>query len=133
MPASSLYDAVYGTDVVDGDKSASYDKARADKVIKFTRNFLNKAIPIDNGNWFDVTEFKIEKKDIVFLKGKKKYFLKNGSQFVGYTGSEVQVSSILFKNNNLHIDININPNSLVGKNDKANISDIIESASINNC
>ena len=121
----SLYDAVYGTDVVDGDKSASYDKARADKVIKFTRNFLNKAIPIDNGNWFDVTEFKIEKKDIVFLKGKKKYFLKNGSQFVGYTGSEVQVSSILFKNNNLHIDININPNSLVGKNDKANISDII--------
>ena len=59
----------------------------------------------------------------------KKYFLKDKNQFVGYNGNKESPSSILLKNNNLHIDIIINPDHLIGKVDKANISDvIIESA-----
>ena len=121
----SLYDALYGTDVIEGKISKTYDRERGEKVINFTRNFLNKAIPIDKGSWFDISEFIIENKNLIFLIGKKKFFLKNKSQFKGFTGNEKQVRSVLFKNNNLHVEIMIDTNSIIGKNDKANISDII--------
>ena len=54
---------------------------------------------------------------------------KNIKQFIGYNGKKDNPNSIILKNNNLHIEIIIDPKSQVGKNDKANISDIlIESA-----
>ncbi len=125
----SLYDALYGTDAIPGDKGKGYNKERGYTVINYVRDFFDKIIPISNAKWRQITEFKIEEDKLVLFEKKEKYFLKNNDQFVGYKGEKNNLKSVLLKNNNLHIDIVIDPNSSIGKMDIANISDvIIESA-----
>ena len=125
----SLYDAVYGTDIIVGDKKKIYDQVRGKKVIEYVRNFLDEITPIDQGSWKNVSKLKIEKDDLVLVVNNKNRNLKNKKQFVGFNGNKNNLKSVLLKNNNLHIDILIDPNNLIGKNDLASISDvIIESA-----
>ena len=125
----SLYDALYGTDVVPGERGKNYDTQRGSKVIDYVRSFLTKIAPLDGGSWKEITKIRIEEKNLVLLINDKKQFLKIKNQFLGFSGNKENPKSILIKNNNLHIDIIIDPSSLIGKNDKANISDvIIESA-----
>src|SRR6056300_615796 len=118
----SLYDALYGTDVISEENGANrvggYNPVRGDKVISYAKSFLDKNFPLSSGNWKDLAELSIDK---IPLKNKK--------QLVGYNGSKDKPSSILLKNNNLHVDIIVDPNSKIGASDKAHISDIvIESA-----
>ena len=125
----SLYDALYGTDVIPGERGQEYNAQRGSKVISYSRDFLQEVAPIDSGKWNDITNIKIDNNDLVFSINEKKLTLKNKEQFIGFNGEENNPKSILIKNNNLHIDIIINPDSLIGKQDKANISDVvIESA-----
>ena len=60
----SLYDALYGTDVIpetDGaEKGTSYNRVRGDKVIAYARAFLDQAVPLASGNYAEATGFKIE-------------------------------------------------------------------------
>ncbi len=121
----SLYNALYGTDVISGKINKDWDRDRATKVITFVRSFLDKNIPISELSWKEISKIEIDDGKLVFLCGVKKYFLKNNNQFVGFNGSKQKPESILLKNNNLHIDILINSNTDVGKIDKASISDII--------
>ncbi len=125
----SLYDALYGTDVIQGDKSGNYSPERGNKVILYVREFLNQSLPLIDCNWKEIDKIMIDENEIQFFVNKKKKHLKNKDQFVGYTGEKGKPKSVLFKNNNLHIDIIIDSNNTIGKNDKANIADvIIESA-----
>ena len=125
----SLYDALYGTDVIEGERDSAYNPKRGDKVIKYVRNFLDKVFIIKDAKWTEIDKIKITDDQLNLEINNKKYFLKDKNQFVGYNGNKESPSSILLKNNNLHIDIIINPDHLIGKVDKANISDvIIESA-----
>ena len=125
----SLYDALYGTDVIPGDKGKDFNKERAQKVILFVRKFLDESFPLNNGSWNEISGLKVIDNDIVFLEDKKEICLKNKSQFIGYNGEKEKLTSVLLKNNNLHIDIIIDPNHFIGKTDKASISDfIVESA-----
>ena len=125
----SLYDALYGTDVIKGEISPEWDKDRAKKIINYVRNFFDTTFPLQKISWNDISKIQIEEDKLVFLSGSKRDYLKNHFQFVGYKGDKEKPNSILIKNNNLHIDIIIDPKTLVGKNDKASISDvIIESA-----
>ena len=125
----SLYDALYGTDVIPGNKDKGYDKERGSKVISYVRKFLDEIAPLDNISWNEITEIKINNEDVVFLKNKEEKHLKNKDQFAGFNGDENRPSSILIKNNNLHIDILIDANHFIGKSDRASISDVvIESA-----
>ena len=125
----SLYDALYGTDVIPGDKGKDFNKERAQKVILFVRKFLDESFPLNNGSWNEISGLKVIDNDIVFLEDKKEIYLKNKSQFIGYNGEKEKLTSVLLKNNNLHIDIIIDPNHFIGKIDKASISDfIVESA-----
>ena len=121
----SLYDALYGTDVIPGDKGKNWNEDRAKKVITYVRNFLDEAVPLADSSWKEITEIKIKDKDLVFLSNKKESYLKNKNQFIGFNGEKDKPNSILIKNNNLHIDILIDPNNMIGKSDKASISDII--------
>ena len=121
----SLYDALYGTDIIPGDKAKEYDEKRGKQVIAYVRNFLDEVVPLSNTSWKEISEIKIIEEDVVFLVENKEKFLKNKKQFIGFNGEENKPSSILFKNNNLHIDILIDPNHIIGKTDKAYISDII--------
>ena len=125
----SLYNALYGTDVIPGYKGKEYNKERGKKVINYVKNFLDEIAPILNMSWIEVSKIRIKKKDIIFLTNGKEYFLKDKNQFVGFKGDKEKPSSILIKNNNLHIDILIDPNHTIGKSDKASISDVeLESA-----
>ena len=121
----SLYDALYGTNVLPGTIANEWDKERAIKVINFVRNFLDKRIPLSGTSWSDISKIEIKDDKLIFFSGSKENFLKNNEQFVGYNGSKNKPNSILIKNNNLHIDLIIDGNTAVGKIDKAAISDVI--------
>ena len=118
----SLYDALYGTDVIsisDGAmKGDSYNPERGKKVVEYAKNFLDKTFPLNNDSWKNITKISINN-----------FNLKNKNQLVGYKGPKDSPSSLLLKNNNLHVDIVIDAESKIGSTDKAHISDIvIESA-----
>jgi len=130
----SLYDALYGTDAIpeEGDykKTKAYNPKRGDKVIEQGRAFLNQIAPLEKSDWSNVINLKIEKSNLILeIENKSKTYLKNKEKFVGYNGAKENPSSVLLKNNYLHIEIKIDPEHVIGKNDKAHISDIvIESA-----
>ena len=121
----SLYDALYGTDVIPGDKFKDYNSQRASKVVKYVRDFLNKSFPLKDKTWEEISKIIIKEDKLIFLIDSKKTELKNNEPFIGFNGERDNPNSILLKNNNLHVDISIDPSSIVGKNDKASISDII--------
>ena len=121
----SLYDALYGTDVIPGDKFKDYNSQRASKVVKYVRDFLNKSFPLKDKTWEEISKIIIKEDKLIFLIDSKKTELKNNEQFIGFNGERDNPNSILLKNNNLHVDISVDPSSIVGKNDKASISDII--------
>ena len=125
----SLYNALYGTDVIPGKISSNWDQERAKKVINVVRDFLDDSIPLLKTSWKDVSKIQIDKDKLVLITGSDKGYLKNNDQFLGFKGDKNNPESILLKNNNLHIDIKIDAKSDVGKIDKACISDIfVESA-----
>ncbi len=126
----SLYDALYGTDVISGDKGKGYNEKRGYTVINYVRDFLDEAVPISKTKWREITKFTVEDNKLVLFFKNEKYFLKSNDQFVGFQGEKDNPKSILLKNNNLHIDIVIDPNSKIGKMDLANISDIIMESAI---
>tara|TARA_B100000700_G_scaffold330794_1_gene459110 strand:+ start:51958 stop:54144 length:2187 start_codon:yes stop_codon:yes gene_type:complete len=130
----SLYDALYGTDSIPRDSKSDkkeYDPERGKKVIKWSKEFLDESIPLIDGSHQDATSYKINDQRVyITLSNGKKVTLKNEQKLIGYTGSASFPESILFRNNGLHIQITFNKDHSVGKDDKANISDIILESAI---
>ena len=131
----SLYDALYGTDAIpeEGDykKTKAYNPKRGDKVIEQGRAFLNQIAPLEKSDWSNVVNLKIEKSNLILeIENKSKTYLKNKEKFVGYNGAKENPSSVLLKNNYLHIEIKIDPEHVIGKNDKAHISDVVMESAI---
>ena len=130
----SLYDALYGTDMIseDGgaDRGGAYNPIRGDKVIDFSKNFLNDHLPLAEGKYQDVVSFQISNGSLeISLSDQSKTSLKNDSAFVGFKGDETNPESILMKNNDLHVEIKIDRNDSVGSTDPAGIKDVfLESA-----
>ncbi|MBS1694736.1 MAG: malate synthase G [Actinobacteria bacterium] len=131
----SLYDALYGTDVIpaeDGaEKGSGYNKARGDKVIAYARAFLDRAVPLAGGSYVDATGFTVDDGQLLATLGDG---LSTGlaapEQFVGYTGEAGSPSSILLANNGLHIQIVIDPDSPIGATDAAGIKDVVLESAI---
>jgi len=131
----SLYDALYGSDVIPEDdgagKSGPYNPVRGAKVIAYARAVLDQAAPLARGSHADATVYRIENGALgVTLGDGSRVGLKNPGQFVGYTGDAERPASILIENNRIHIDIQIDPDSLVGAADSAGISDVIVEAAL---
>ena len=130
----SLYDSLYGTDVIPETNGAVigkvYNPIRGQKVIDYGRNFLDKNAPLEKGSWKDVSKIPEVNNNQLSLK------LKNPDQFIGYVKKADHLSSLLLKNNNLHIDIIFDAdNSLEihnpdGNQDSASIHDIILESAI---
>jgi len=132
----SLYDALYGTDVISEDdgaeKGSSYNKVRGDKVIAYARRFLDTAAPLASGAWSDATGLKIDEGQLVVELGDgQSTGLATPEQFVGYTGELGSPSwSVLLRNNGLHVEILVDPDSPVGSTDPAGIKDVLLESAI---
>ena len=126
----SLYNALYGTDVISGSVNTSWDRERAKKVISFVKDFFDERFPLEGTIWKEISNLQVEKNKLVLYSGLNKYYLKNNDQFIGYNGENNKPNSILIKNNNLHIDIIIDQNTDVGKIDKAAISDVVVESAV---
>ena len=126
----SLYDALYGTDVIPEDGGASrkgpYNEIRGSKVIEFAKQFLDECFPIEDYFYKDISHILIKDKRLVLKTEQgQEAFLKDENQLKGFIGTAEDPSAILLVNNNLHLEIQIDPNHPVGKTDSANIKDII--------
>ena len=127
----SLYDSLYGTDIIESEEGGSerYDPNRGQEVIKYVREFFDKHIPIDGTSWKNIAGLRIENEDLIILKDKNEYKLKDKNKFIGHRGDVNKPSAVIIKNNNLHFEIIINPKAFSAAHDIAGISDvIIESA-----
>ena len=131
----SLYDALYGTDVIsesDGaQKGSGYNKVRGDKVIAYARTFLDQAAPLASGSWADVTGLSITDSGLEVAIGAGTTGLASPEKFVGYTGELGSPTwSVLLANHGLHIEILIDPQSPIGKTDAAGIKDVVLESAI---
>jgi malate synthase len=131
----SLYDALYGTDVIpesDGaEKGTGYNKVRGDKVIAYARRFLDQAVPLASGSWADATSLSIVDDQLRVASGAASTGLASPEKFVGYKGELGRSDwSVLLLNHGLHIEILIDPNSPIGKTDPAAIKDVILESAI---
>ena len=126
----SLYDALYGTDVISeeggAEKAGGYNPIRGDKVIEFSKTFLNEMAPLSNGTYQEVTAFRVNSGALeVTLSDQSKVQLSDDNQFVGYLGESENPTGILLKNNNLHAEIQIDNEDSIGKDDPAGIKDVL--------
>ncbi|MDT5273826.1 MAG: malate synthase [Mycobacterium sp.] len=131
----SLYDALYGTDVIPEDdgaeKGTSYNRVRGDKVIAYARKFLDEAVPLSSGSWADATGLSLEDGQLEVVTADGSVGLASPEKFVGYTGDLGSPDwSVLLVNHGLHIEILIDPESPVGKTDAAGIKDVILESAI---
>ncbi len=129
----SLYDSLYGTDIIEQSEDSTsqrYDPLRGEMVIKYGRDFLKKYFPLEDFEWHNVTQFKIDNGSLIILKDNAETSLKNKDKFIGHRGETNAPSAIILKNNNLHIEIIIDPNAFSAQQDPAKISDIIVEAAV---
>ena len=130
----SLYDALYGTDMISEEEGAerggAYNPARGDRVIAFSKKFLDESVSLSSGAYNEVTGFKVNNGNLeIALSDQSTVKLKDESKFVGYKGDADNPSGILLKNNNLHVEIQVDKEDSVGKDDPAGIKDVlVESA-----
>lgn len=126
----SLYDALYGTDAISeangAEKGTSYNKVRGDKVIEWARNFLDDAVPLITGSHVGSKAYKIVDGELeVTLEDGTDIGLADASALVGYRGEPDAPTSVLLRHNGLHIDIQIDPESPIGKTDDAGVKDVV--------
>lgn len=131
----SLYDAVYGSNIIPEEngkqKGSSYNVVRGEAVVTFVKDFLDEVFPLKNGSHNNVVMYYIKGNILtVTLENSEETTLKDINQFVAYNGDKETPSTILLLNNDLHVELIIDKNHPVGKNDKAFIKDIVLESAI---
>lgn len=131
----SLYDALYGTDAIpDSDgaaKGQGYNQVRGDKVIAFARDLLDQSTPLASGSHRDANAYRIQDGQLqVSLADGSVSALADPSQFVGFQGDAQQPTAVLLKHHGLHIEIQIDPTSPIGRTDAAGVKDLLLEAAL---
>ncbi|MFN4140830.1 malate synthase G [Aestuariivirga sp.] len=121
----SLYDALYGTDAIPehggAEKGTRYNPVRGAEVIRWARGFLDQSVPLASGSWAEISRVFVEGGRLMTDRGG----LKDASQFKGHRGAKNDPSAVVLANNGLHVEIAFDRNHLIGKDDRAGISDVI--------
>ena len=129
----SLYDALYGTDVIDEvdgqDRGSAYDPERGAAVIRYATEFLDRAIPLAGASHSDVNTYGMDHSDgsVRFVASQangETLGLKTEEQFVAYNTNDSR-SQFLFRNNGLHVELLVDPTHPIGKDATANLADVI--------
>ncbi|MGN7477639.1 malate synthase G [Solibacillus silvestris] len=129
----SFYDALYGTDVISDEEGAEagkgYNPIRGNKVIEYAKSFLDRTVPLNGASHKDVTSYAIVDGQLEARLANGETALAEQEKLVGYQGTAQEPTAILLKNNDLHIEIQIDHNHPIGKDDQAGVKDIfLESA-----
>ncbi len=129
----SLYDALYGTDVISEDngqqRQGPYNPARGAAVIRYATEFLDRAIPLNGVSHADVNDYGLDRSNrghsfVASLANGEAVYLKDAAQFAGFR-EDGERRSYLFRNNGLHIEIQVDPGHPVGHDATANVADVI--------
>jgi malate synthase len=138
----SLYDALYGTDVISEDKgcekllqkngkTVGYNPKRGAQVIAYARAVLDRTCPLKKGSHVGSTGYRVKGGELVVsLQDGSTSKLQDASQFVGYQGTAKEPSSILLVHNGLHLDIQMDRTTAIGKTDSAGVSDLVLEAAL---
>ena len=131
----SLYDALYGTDVISEEdgagKTGGYNPVRGAKVVATAREWLNTLLPLANGQHEDAVNYSIAGNSLsVSLKSGTSATLQDASQFKGFQGSVESPTALLFEHNGLHFEIQIDNQHPIGKTDPAGVKDILVEAAL---
>ena len=131
----SLYDALYGTDVLSEDDGAekgnTYNPVRGFKVMAYARQFLDKALPLTNGSHIESTNYSVvDGALLITLRDSSQTTLANPSQLIGYQGEAQNPTVVLLKNNDLHIELHIDHHHIIGQADKAGLKDVVLEAAL---
>ncbi|GAW97178.1 MULTISPECIES: malate synthase G [Colwellia] len=126
----SLYDALYGTDVIGDDNGAQQSKdfnpVRGRRVQAYARRFLDETLPLTSGSHIDAVLYHIINKNFtVTLFSGEQVQLQDSEQFVGYNGATDAPTELLCRHNGLHIEIQIDKDNIVGKTDAAFVKDVV--------
>jgi malate synthase len=127
----SLYDALYGTNVIPEDGGAekagkAYNPKRGERVIARANEFLDAAAPLAEAKWADVTALAVSDGALVAtLAGGKRAGLADRGRFAGYAGAADKPTSVLLRNHGLHVEIEIDPKHPIGKSHPAGIKDVV--------
>jgi malate synthase len=131
----SLYDALYGTDVIPEDDGAvragAYNPVRGDKVIAYARDFLDTYAPLANGSHADARAYAVADGALqVTLADGSRAGLADAGQLRGYTGDAAAPSAVLLRHNGLHIEIQVDRDSPIGNTDAAGVKDVVLEAAL---
>lgn len=126
----SLYDALYGTDAIPekngAEKGKGYNPVRGKKVVAWGRKFLDQSAPLKDARHSQARGYSVKGgKLVVELAKGETTGLADPKQFAGFTGEAASPGSVLLVNNDLHIEIIIDGDHPIGKDDKANVADIV--------
>ncbi len=133
----SLYDALYGTNVIPEDggceKGESYNPRRGAKVIAYVADFLDKVAGLERGSFADVTRFSLDgatKRLKAVFKDGSATGLARPEKLAGYRENNGELVSVLLRNNNAHIEIQIDRGHPIGKSHPAGVKDVVLEAAI---
>jgi malate synthase len=136
----SLYDALYGTDVIaeagGAERSGAYNPVRGARVIEFARRFLDQAVPLTEGSHLDSIGYRVERSAgnrsrlLVTLASGRVVELADPAALVGFQGDAAAPASVLLGHHGLHIDIRIDRTTAIGKSDPAGVSDLVLEAAL---
>ena len=131
----SLYDALYGTDFISEEngceKGNSYNAKRGEKVIAFAKDFLDKYFPLSNGSHKEVTNYSVIDNELTIkLSDNTETNLRENNKYIGFNKINEDIYEVLLKNNNLHVILSFDKNSLIGSSDKSSLQDVILESAI---
>ncbi|MCA8373041.1 malate synthase G [Burkholderia multivorans] len=130
----SLYDALYGTDALPEDngaeRTATYNPTRGQRVIDYARNVLDNAAPLAGASHRDALRYRVQDGQLAVETGKGIVHLAQPAQFVGYQGAADAPAAILLKHNGLHLEIQIDGSTPIGRADVANVKDVVLEAAV---
>ena len=130
----SLYDAFYSTDALpetDGaERGRGYNPVRGAKVVARAKQALDEAAPLATKSHADATGYRVRNGKLAIEAGAGPTTLRDPAQFIGYTGDVANPSSVLLRNNGIHLEIRVDRENMIGKTDKAGVADVILESAI---
>ncbi|MBL8972390.1 MAG: malate synthase G, partial [Myxococcales bacterium] len=130
----SLYDALYGTDVIaetDGaERGSRYNPVRGARVIAFARELLDQAAPLVTGSHRQATGYRVVDGVLHVALGEGSTTLREPAGLVGYQGDAAAPSAVLLVHHGLHIDVRIDRATAIGRADPAGVSDVVLEAAL---